>query len=80
MAKKYLYMLVSRDEYELPLFVCDTIQELGDYVGRKPEHVSTAISRAKKIHGFCRYVRVEIGRRRKKCKVSQKKKPSKGIS
>ena len=79
MAKQYLYMLGPHDNYELPLYVCDTIQELSAYVGLKPNHVSSAISKAKKVHGFCKYVRVEIGRSRKKCKVSQKKKPLKSI-
>lgn len=73
MAKQYLYMLVTHDKYELPLYVCDTIQELSAYVGLKPNHVSSAISKAKKVHGFCKYVRVEIGGSRKNARSHKRR-------
>lgn len=71
MEQKYIYMLVSQDKYELPLFVCDTRDELSDYVGISAKHISEIISHAKKKKQFCRYVRVELPRRKSKKKRSK---------
>lgn len=40
---KKLYMAVSADQYELPLYVADTAKELAEWSGVKPNYVSTAI-------------------------------------
>lgn len=40
---KTLYMAVTADEYELPLYVSDTIKELSDWCGYKSNYISTAI-------------------------------------
>ena len=36
---KYLWMAVEADEYELPLAVCDTAQELGDIYGLHKDRI-----------------------------------------
>lgn len=77
MADKYVYMIVSRDKYELPLFVCDTRQELSEYAGISPNHISAIMSHAKKLGGFCRYVKVKIGKERKKTRKKSQKSNSK---
>lgn len=41
--EKYLYMLVTADEYELPLAVFDSIEEIANYLGIKPSSVRAAI-------------------------------------
>ena len=33
--KKYLYVITTKDEYELPMFVADTIRELSEMTGIK---------------------------------------------
>lgn len=45
--KKVLYMLVTKDEYELPLVVVDTAKELADICGVKVDSVYTLISKHK---------------------------------
>lgn len=53
-------MLVSSDKYELPMIVCDSVIELAKKVGRTPDEIYSAMSRAKKRGGRCRYVKVEV--------------------
>lgn len=47
MMNKTLYMAVTNDEYELPIFVCDTAQELADKLGVKPNTVYVMLGRNK---------------------------------
>lgn len=39
-----LYMKVTRDKYELPIAVAETINELAKMLGTTPESVSSSIS------------------------------------
>ena len=58
-----VWLLVSEDEYELPLAVADSRNELAKIVGVKPKDISECISKyhkRKNHHRPCRYVRVEI--------------------
>lgn len=57
--KKYLWMLVTSDKYELPVFVEDTAQDLADKVGVTKSTVESSVKHAEKRGGFTRYVRVE---------------------
>lgn len=55
-----VYMLVSPDQYELPMMVCDTAAELARRLGLRCNSVHHAIYQAR-IHGYkCRYVKVQI--------------------
>lgn len=56
--KKFCYMMVTNDEYELPLAVADTIQQLADTVGTTKTAIEAAMYRAKKKGKRCRYVKV----------------------
>jgi ribosomal protein L7Ae-like RNA K-turn-binding protein len=42
-----LYLLVSNDEYELPLVVTDTAKELAEICGIKQDSIYTLISKHK---------------------------------
>lgn len=42
-----LYMDVAIDKYELPLFVAETIDEMSDWSGTKPQTIRTSISQNK---------------------------------
>lgn len=55
-----IVMLVTTDKYELPLIVADSIAELAREIGRTPTDLYSAMSRARKRGGRCKYVRVEV--------------------
>lgn len=57
--KKVLYMLVTNDEYELPLAVADNLAEIAKIAGIKKYSVAQQISAAIRKKRRCRYVRVE---------------------
>ena len=48
-----MYIYVSRDRYELPLAVCDSSRELAQFLGLRPETVSSDMSRSR--HGKSAY-------------------------
>lgn len=60
MKKKKLWLLVTHDEYELPLFVADTAAELGRHVGQSANTILSAVSHAKKSGYNCKYQSVDI--------------------
>lgn len=47
MGKNRLYMMVTTDEYELPLAVAETARELADMVGVKVNSIYTSMSHHK---------------------------------
>lgn len=57
----HVYMMVTEDEYELPLAVGNTAEELAKIVGTTTNAVLSGISHAKRGRGFgfSRYVKVE---------------------
>lgn len=57
--KKKLWLLVTFDEYELPLFVADTAAELGRHVGQSENAIASAVSKAKKYGFKSRYQSVD---------------------
>ena len=59
MKKKYLYMLVSRDKYELPLVVADNLVTLARKLDMKPNSIKCMIYKAKRQGYKCQYVKVE---------------------
>ena len=56
---KYLWMAVEADEYELPLAVCDTAEELGRLFGIKKSSVIDAVSKQRngRENGY-KYIKV----------------------
>ena len=58
--KKKLWLLVTFDEYELPLFVADSAGELGRHVGLSSNAIISAVSKAKKYGFKSRYHSVDI--------------------
>ena len=57
--KKKLWLLVTFDEYELPLYVADSAAELGKHVGKSANAIISAISHARKDGQRSRYVSVD---------------------
>lgn len=45
-----LYLIVTRDEYELPIIVGDSVAWIAEKMGVKPESLYTCFSKAKNPH------------------------------
>lgn len=52
-----LYMLVSDDEYEFPLIICDSCKELAQKIGKTENQIRSAISHSKN-NNHCIYRKV----------------------
>lgn len=52
---KVLYMRVTKDKYELPIFVCDSVKELSQKTGYPTYSIHTMLTRKRKG-----WARVEI--------------------
>lgn len=55
-----VYMLISRDKYQLPLMVSDDIHEFAARLGKTPNTISGIMCHARKKNQFCRYVSVLV--------------------
>jgi len=54
-------MVVTADEYELPLAVFDHLKEVGEYAGRTPESINTSICRGNKDTRLnVRFLRIDL--------------------
>lgn len=58
--KNVVYMMVTRDKYELPLAIADTAAELARMLGRKERTIYSAMTQAKKKSWKSIYVKVKI--------------------
>lgn len=57
----FLWMQVSNDEYELPLYVADTAKELAEFAGVKsPTSIIAAVYHAEQRGGWSKYIKVPI--------------------
>jgi len=59
MKKKYLWLYVTPDKYELPIYVCDTAKELAEKRGVTISTVKTAALMHKR-KGYGNYIKVEV--------------------
>lgn len=58
---QYVYMMLSKDEYELPIAIADTVSELAQIVGVKPSQISSTINKAEhRGTRKPRFIRVQI--------------------
>lgn len=57
---KIIYMKVTKDEYELPIAVADSVKELSQITGNKSGTIKSSISQAKKNGGKSQYVKVNV--------------------
>ena len=56
-------MVVTADEYELPLAVFDHLAEVGEYAGRTPESINTSICRGNKDTRLnVKYIRIDLNK------------------
>ena len=56
-----IYMQVTKDEYELPLAIADSIPKLAEMVGVKPQSIYDSMKNAKKLGRKTQYKKVDIG-------------------
>ena len=57
---KVLYMKVTKDEYELPMAVADSVPELAEMVGVKTSTIFGFMWYCKKSGKKCPYIKVEV--------------------
>lgn len=57
--QKYLWLYVTPDKYEVPIYVCDTAQELADKRGVSVSTVKTG-ALINKRKGYGNYIKVEV--------------------
>ena len=56
-----IYMKVSKDKYQLPEVIADSVKELAEKCGESPRIVSSLASKASKgKHKNSPYIRIEI--------------------
>lgn len=58
--KNSLYMKVTKDEYETPILVADSVKELAKKDGVAPRKIYSAISHGRKLNYNSGYVRVDF--------------------
>ena len=55
-----LWIAVSRDKYELPIAVADSIEELAELCGVKVNSIRSYICHARQSGKRCKYVAIEV--------------------
>lgn len=56
----HVFMMVTKDKYELPLAVADTRKELGRMIGVSPITIANSITRTRKDGHKSQYIRVDF--------------------
>lgn len=57
----YVYMKITRDEYELPVAVADSAAELSRILGLSVNTVRNALGNARRKGFRSQYIRVDVG-------------------
>lgn len=57
---KTLWIKVTKDQYEFPLAVADTIEELAQICGSTKNNIASLMSHAKADGRWCQYQKIEI--------------------
>lgn len=60
MSENHIYMKVSKDKYEFPLVIADSVTELARMVGTTRESISSNIYHSRKKGRKCCYIKVVI--------------------
>lgn len=56
----HVFMMITKDRYELPLAVADTRRELGRMLGVSPVTIANSITRARNNGQKSQYIRVDF--------------------
>lgn len=57
---KNIYMKVTADEYELPLFVAETVRELAEMTGTTENNIRSSISKRRNGRANTHFLKVQI--------------------
>ena len=57
----FVYMQVTKDEYELPLALADSIPKLAEIIGVNTQSIYDSMKNAKKLGRRTQYKKVDIG-------------------
>lgn len=55
-----IWMKVTKDEYQLPLVIADSAQELADICHVKPHNIFSAVWHSKRDGRISQYIKVEV--------------------
>ena len=55
-----MYMMISHDQYEQPLAVVDTINELAKMLRKYPNTISSIMRQTRQKGQWCRYIKVDV--------------------
>lgn len=55
-----VYMKVTKDKYELPLIIADSVKELAERLNINPNNISSSLSHAKHRGHYSPYRKIEI--------------------
>ena len=58
--QQYLYALIDDSIYELPLFVCDSIEELAEKTNRTVGYINDCIAKAEERGGKSKYLKIKL--------------------
>lgn len=58
--KNVVYMQISRDKYELPLAVGDSVRELSKILGVSENAISRTVNSSGGKGGFRKYIKVKV--------------------
>lgn len=58
----YVYMKVTKDRYEFPLAIADSIPKLAEMIGVKTQAIYDSMHHAKKRGHRTQYIKVDIGK------------------
>ena len=58
--KRDVYVLIENDKFELPICVCDSVEELSEITGDSVGYIHDMIRKAEKRNGNSKYIRVTI--------------------
>lgn len=57
---RFLWLEVTKDEYELPIAVADSAAELSEVLGLDADSVMSSYSKAKRKGYWCKYKKVKF--------------------
>ena len=58
----FVYMQVTKDKYELPLAIADSIPKLAEMIGVKTQSIYDSMKHVKSRGSWSPYIKVDIGK------------------
>lgn len=58
--ERYLYALIDDSIYELPICICDSVEELSDMTNTPVADINDLINKAEKRGGKSKFIRIKV--------------------